>query len=251
MHSRKTTNRYDPPWGPNAKGLALSYNIFLEAKGKEVILFSLLRTTLHESCLVWGKEEDTRCSSMGCGLSPAQAFSSFLERTSHHVWEEAGIWEAPNVKAVPWAKQWRARGWVWCLSGILGPNSNPRSQLTGATILICLESQHSGPGAYHCSANWHCQVAQESTGAECLSFCQIHITQFHWYSSWSMVKTFWQKTMGLDTALHVHLIHHESYPSGDLLSLPLLSIKRSHVCLAHRNVTVAAELGNVVFWFRM
>lgn len=33
------------------------------------------------------------------------------------------------------------------------------------------------------------------------------------------------------SSFHVHLTHHESYSPGDLLSAPLLSIKKSHVCL--------------------
>lgn len=126
-HSRKITNRHDLSWGPNAKGLTLGYNIFLEAKGEEVILFPLPRASLPERSLTWGQEEDTRCSSMGCGLKPHIGTELILERTSYHVWEEAGIWEAPNVKAVPWANQWQARGWVWCLSPLLGPSSTPSS----------------------------------------------------------------------------------------------------------------------------
>lgn len=50
------------------------------------------------------------------------------------------------------------------------------------------------------------------------------------------------------SSIHVHLTHHESYPTRDLLSSPLLSIKKSHVCPAHTNVRVTANLGDVVLW---
>lgn len=69
-HSRKITNRHDLSWGPNAKCLTLGYNIFLEAKGEEVILFPLPRASHPERSLAWGQEEDKRCSSMAVVWSP-------------------------------------------------------------------------------------------------------------------------------------------------------------------------------------
>ena len=54
----KTTDRYYPALGPNAKGPTL-YNMFLELKGEGVILFLLQRASLPVMKTAWGREEDT------------------------------------------------------------------------------------------------------------------------------------------------------------------------------------------------
>ena len=53
----KTTDRYYPALGPNAKGPTLY--MFLELKGEGVILFLLQRASLPVMKTAWGREEDT------------------------------------------------------------------------------------------------------------------------------------------------------------------------------------------------
>lgn len=232
----------------NTEGPALEY-VFRKVK-REGVIPSSYKGPL---CLQGGQlgvgKRTQRCSSSGRALT----LSPFVEKISHRVGEGLGTWEAAQVKGVPWAKQWGAQGlWWYPPYALLGPSSTlfslkPTHQLTIPDDTPCelpslSVSQQCGPRP---------AIAVETDAARHPAWCWMpflpshphHTT--HWDSSWSMVRTYWQNTIGLDQASTYTWLTVSHIPQG---TFSLLSIKESHVCPAHTNVCVTAKLGHVVLW---